>query len=520
MTSSYLIRQPWRDAQAWHASGAWMDVTLPRLLAEHAAATPQRVAIVDGTARVSWAQLERAVRRIATRLAEAGVDRGDAVIVQQPDSAAFIAASLAIYTVAGVAVPLLATSGESEVAAIVERVRARAFLGTNVSRWAPELAIALDPTAHEFWDDGAPPPPLEYEPDADSMCEIMFTSGTTGRPKGAMNSTNTKLAGLRGFLTELRPTADDVWGVVSPMAHNAGWLYSYLPALLTGATSVVVPRGDREHMLDVLEREGVTITFLVPTHATDLLDAWRRHSGRWPRLRLKFVLTGAAASPPGQVLAMADLWGCTPISMYGQTECQANLFSRPDDSPLVAASTVGRACPNAEVALRSPEDGTLIREGVGEVVTRGPLVFLGYFDDQAATSATFSRDGWFRSGDLGEWVGDNIRIVGRIKEVINRGGATLVPEDIEQALDGCAGISEAAVVGLPDQRLGECICVCVVGSATLASIRAHLQQRGVGRALWPDRVMAFERLPRTALGKVQRGQLAREAAERAHKEDA
>jgi acyl-CoA synthetase (AMP-forming)/AMP-acid ligase II len=513
LTNNYLVRRSWREASAWHTSGAWTDDTLPGLLRVHARATPDATAVVEGTRRLTWRRMAQAMERIAHQLASGGVDRGDPVIIQIPDSAAFIAASLAVHAVQGVTVPLLASAGRSEVLAIIERVRARAFLGLQPERWASVVELSADPAAPEVWADGDVEPLRGYAQDADALCEIMFTSGTTGRPKGAMNSANTKLAGLRGFLSELKPAVSDIWAVASPMVHNAGWLYSYLPALLSGATSVIVPRGDPEEMLRVLEREEVTIAFLVPTHAADLLAVWRRNPEQW-RLRLRFVLTGAAASPPGQVAALADAWGCVPISMYGQTECQANLFSRPDDDVSVAANTVGRACPGAEVALRSPDTGEVLVQGVGEVVTRGPLVFLGYFEDQSATSAAFTKDDWFRSGDLGQWAGENMRIVGRIKEVINRGGAIVVPEDVERALDGCPGMTEVAVVGVPDARLGESVCVCVVGSVTLESIREHLHAKGVGRALAPDRVLQFDALPRTALGKVQRIHLARLARER------
>jgi cyclohexanecarboxylate-CoA ligase len=345
--------------------------------------------------------------------------------------------------------------------------------------------------------------------------EVMFTSGTTGRPKGVMNSANTKMSGLRGFLSTIDARLDDVWGVLAPMAHNAGWLYSYLPALCAGATAVFVGRGDPQRMLDTLVRERVTIAFLVPTHTFDLMDAWKADPGRWP-LQLRYVITGAAACPPGLIADMRSEWGVRPISMYGMTECQGNLMTRPTDPLDVVASTVGRPCPGAEVRLRSPSDGTLVTaDGAqGEVVTRGALVYLGYYNDQAATAAAFTKDGWFRSGDLGQYFGENIRIVGRIKDIILRGAATVLPDDVESAIIGCPGVDQVAVVGLPDERLGEIVCACVVGTADLPGIRDHLERAGVGHKLWPDVVVHFDEFPRTGVGKVQRGDLARRAAER------
>jgi acyl-CoA synthetase len=261
-------------------------------------------------------------------------------------------------------------------------------------------------------------------------------------------------------------------------------------------------------MLDTLVRERVTAAFLVPTHALDLMQAWKADRERWP-LSLRYVITGAAACPPGLIAELRDEWGVKPISMYGMTECQGNLVTRPGDDLDIVATTVGRACPGAEVGLRSPADGTLATGSgaTGEVVTRGPLVYLGYYDDQAATAASFTKDGWFRSGDLGQYVGENIRIVGRIKNVILRGAATVVPEDVEAAILGCPGVEQIAVCGLPDERLGELICACVVGTAGREAIRAHLETSGVGSRLFPDVVVAFDELPTTSVGKIKRGEL-------------
>jgi len=510
----FLVTQPWRDAERYHREGLWTDDTIPGLIRAHAKRTPERIAIVEAGQRITWAQLAAAMERTAAGLASAGIDRGDAVIVRVRDSAAFVVACAAAHAVEAVSVPVLASAGEREIAAILERMGPRAYAGPDEdwSCLAGLHHLKLDDPA--LWLAGAEPV-RGYLPDPDALMEVMFTSGTTGRPKGVMNSANTKLAGLRGFVSTLDWGAGDVWGVLAPMAHNAGWLYGYLPALHTGATAVIVGRGDTERMLDTLVAEKVTIAFLVPTHAFDLINAWRAQPGRWD-LKLRYVITGAAACPPGLIGAMKSEWGVEPISMYGMTECQGNLFTRPDDPIEVAANTVGRACPGADVALRSPADEALVSgEGAqGEVVTRGALIYLGYYDDQGATAASFTKDGWFRSGDLGQHVGDSIKIVGRIKEVILRGGATILPDDVEHALIDCPGVDDVSVCGLPDERLGEVVCACIVGTATLEDVRAHLKRKGVGRKLWPDALLHFDQFPRTGVGKVQRGALAKLAVER------
>ena len=508
-----LLRQPWREALRFHESRAWTTDTIPGLIRSHAARTPDHIATVDSDRSLTYANLAAAMERAAGQLLAAGIDRGDAVLIRFPDSAEFVAASAAAHAIGAVAVPVAASSGEFEIATIIGRVHPRAYAG--VSEDWPCLAglPRLDLDDASVWEPGAPPGDGPA-PDPDALMEVMFTSGTTGHAKGVMNSANTKLAGLRGFRRAFDLSAADVVGVVAPMHHNAGWGYSYLLGLYAGGTAVFVGRGDPERMLDILAREGVTTTFLVPTHASDLLAAWRAQPGRW-RLALRYVLVGGSTVPREVITGIRDEWGAEPVVCYGMTEGQSVCFTRDGDPIEVLAGSVGRPCPGVELAIRSAETGRAVGEGdVGEVVISGPTVCLGYYDDQAATSAAFTKDGWLRSGDLGMFADGNLRIVGRLKEVILRGGATVVPQDVEAAIAGCPGVGEAYVCAVPDERLGELICACVIGTATLETVKEYLRARGIGRGLWPDVVLPFDDVPKTSLGKVQRGALAAAAAER------
>jgi acyl-CoA synthetase (AMP-forming)/AMP-acid ligase II len=510
---SHLLRLPWRDAERFHREGLWRTDTIPGLIRHHAERRPDKVAVVQGSRRITFAELAGAMESAARELAAAGIDRGDAVLVRQPDSAEFAVACAAAHAVQAVSVPVASGTGEREVAAIIDRIRPRAYSGPEEGWPCLDGLHRLRFDGPERWRPG-PLPPLGHEPDADALMEVMFTSGTTGIPKGVMNSANTKLAGLRGFLAVVPVSPDDVWGLMAPMAHQAGWAYTFLLALHTGATVVIVGRGDPERMLDTLASERVTVTFAVPTHALDLLRVWRKDPGRWP-LHLRYVLSGTTGTGPGLYSSIRKEWNAEPLVMYGMTEVQSNLFTVPGESEAMLETTVGSVVPGAEVALLSPADGRILTDpgAIGEVVTRGPFVCLGYWDDQAATMAAFTKDGWFRSGDLGQFVDGRLRLVGRIKEIILRGGATIHPTDVEQALAGCAGVDELAVCGLPDERLGELVCACVVGTATLDDLLAHARASGTGRSLWPDVAVRFDALPRTGLGKVQRARLTTLAAE-------
>ena len=512
---SFLLRQPRRGADRYYAEGHWNSDTIPGLLRRWATERPDKPAIVEPGRRFTYAQLAAGMERAAAQLGAAGVDRGDAVIVRVPDSANFVIASAAAHAVEAVAVPVVQSAGEAEIAAIVERMKVGAYAGAADAWPCLDGLLRLDLDRSDLCEPGATPP-AGYLPDPDALMEVMFTSGTTGRPKGVMNTANTKLAGLRGFLEAVEVGPDDVWGVAAPMAHQAGWAYTYLLALYTGATAVMVGRGDARRMLDTLAAEAVTISFLVPTHAMDLMAAYKADPERWD-LKLRIVLTGTTATPAETVADIIERWGARPMLMYGMTEVQSNVFSRPEDPLPVHTTTVGRPCPNAEVRLVSPADGSVITADrmPGEVMTAGPTVCVGYYDDQAATSGAFTKDGWFRSGDLGEWIDGNLRIVGRIKDIILRGGITIVPDDVELALTGCPGIEQVSVCGIPDKRLGEKVCVCVVGTATLEEMRAYLAARGIGPGLHPDLAVHVDAFPRTSVGKVQRGRLAAIAAERA-----
>ena len=464
---NHLLRQPWREARRFYDTGAWTTDTVPGLIRFHAAKTPDHLATVESHRTLTYGGLAAAMERVAGQLVAAGVDRGDAVLIRCPDSPEFVAASAAAHAVGAVSVPVAASSGELEVATVVERVQPLAYAGAPEDWLCLTGLHRLNLDEPSLWEPGATPL-TRYVPDPDALMEVMFTSGTTGRAKGVMNSANTKLAGLRGFRETFDLSADDVAGVVAPMHHNAGWGYSYLLALYAGGAAAFVGRGDPERMLDTLSHDRVTITFLVPTHASDLLAAWRAQPGRWD-LSLRYILVGGSTVPKEVVLAIRDEWGAEPIVCYGMTESQSVCFTRVGDPPEVLTGSVGRPCSGVDIALRSAETGRPVRDegGVGEIVLSGPTICLGYYDDQGATDAAFTKDGCLRSGDLGSFVEGNLRIVGRLKEVILRGGGTVVPEDVEAAISGCLGVEEVCACAVPDDRLGELICACIVGDATI-----------------------------------------------------
>jgi acyl-CoA synthetase len=501
-----LVHQPWRQAAEFHRRGDWESETFPGLLCAAAERLGGRTAYVEEESRTTWSALLGAASGLGRYLQDRGVRVSEVVVLVFEDGPEIVAATAAVQGVGAVSAPLSHSAGPEEIATVVSRTGARVVLTDRpLNGSVPADVVLLGPVSS--WEPGAAEfPPAGVEVSADDVSDIMFTSGTTGRPKGVMNTANTKLAGVRGFLAEHPLTDADIVGVLPPMSHNAGWLYTAVPAVAAGATLVTVGRGDPVRMLDRMERHRVTVAFMVPTHMHDLVTTYRQHPGRWD-LSLRLIITGAAPSQDEIVRAAVSDWGVTVVSMYGMIECQGITFTRADDSVDIMAGTVGRACPGVTLQLVDPDTGRVVSEDgvVGEVVAAGPLNFVGYFEDEAATGSTLSRDGWLSTGDLGQWHDGSLKVVGRRKEVILRGGMTLSPDDIEQVFADLPEVGEVVVVGLPDPRLGERVCLAVTGQVpSREELQAHLGARGWGKHLLPDDVRPLTELPRTELGKPKR----------------
>lgn len=510
-----------------YASGRWQPTTLPDLLDAHAGRHPDRLALADGPTQLTYAALREAVQRSAARFSHLGLDRGSVVAMQLPNRVEFVVAALASARVGAIMSPLPLGTGPREAIDVLNACGAEGYVVAATVKGASFLPHARQvqaevPTLRAVLVAGLDEPdgsllpfngagedldvPGRYRPSPDDVLDLMYTSGTTGKPKGILNTTNSKLAGLRGFLEAWGFDDRQVWAVLAPLAHNAGWLYSYLPALVAGGTAYLLREYSPAAALALLRRTGATATFMVPTQARDLLEADREGLSA-----LRYVGIGAAETPAALKRRMREQWGCTPIAMYGMTECQANLFTRPDDPWTVVEETVGRACPGMEVAVFDPTRTRMLPDGeVGEVATRGAGLFAGYYDNQRATSASFNKDGWFFSGDLGSLRDGNVTLHGRIKDVIIRGGHNIVPEALEAHLAAHPAVADVAVVGVPHERLGEVACACVIprGEAPrLEDLVAFLRDRGVGPHVWPERLVVLGEFPRTPLGKVQRPRL-------------
>jgi acyl-CoA synthetase len=348
--------------------------------------------------------------------------------------------------------------------------------------------------------------------DPNQIMYLPFTSGTTGTPKGVLHSDNTFLASARMMVRDWRLDSAVLY-TLSPLSHNLG-LGALVTALAGGGELVLhdLPRGGS--LVDRLAETGAAFLFGVPTHAIDLLAEMRaRGLGHLGEVR-GFRISGAAA--PASLVADLMCHGVTPQSGYGMTETCSHQYTRPDDPPERIIGTCGRTCEGYEVRIWRQDipDIEAAPGEIGEIGGRGASLMLGYFDDQAATEAAFNAAGWFMTGDLGQ-IDDAgyLRITGRRKDVIIRGGHNIYPAPIEVLALRHPMVEQAAVIPLPDPRLGERVCLAIVPAANAQpdsnGIVEHLAAAGLSRYDMPEFIVFLAEMPLTASGKIVKRELVR-----------
>jgi acyl-CoA synthetase len=342
--------------------------------------------------------------------------------------------------------------------------------------------------------------------DPNIVVYLAFTSGTTGQPKGVMHSDNTLLANARAMIADWRFDERSVIYTMSPLSHNLG-LGSLIMALAVGGELVVhdLPRG--ASTLDRMIEVGATFIVGVPTHAMDLLGEMKARKMTSPGAVRGFRISGASA--PREVIAELIETGVLPQSGYGMTEAGSHHYTRMNDGADRVVQTSGRACDGYEVKIFSNDDVNVempVGEA-GQIGGRGASLMLGYFDDQSANDDAFNADGWFMTGDIGRVDKDGyLQITGRKKDLIIRGGHNIYPARIENLAMQHPGVARAAALPVPDQRLGEKVCLAVMlrpGSAvTPDEVLAHLDRSGLSRYDMPEYFLKLDEIPLTASGKI------------------
>jgi fatty-acyl-CoA synthase len=525
-------------ASRWRGAGLWGDETFATVLARWVRDAPDREALTDGTHRLTYRELADGIDRMAARFRALGIGKGDVVTIQLPNWVEFALVFFALERVGAVAVTVSVDFRSRELDYIMRFADAKMlvccaeFRGFDHLAMAEELKPRLPALARIAVVRGAPRPgvvslddtvaergaPAGFVPapaDADAVMRMAFTSGTTGNPKGVMHSHNTTLAAARILNGDLRLSADDVMMIWLPLGLNWGYL-TLVQSVLAGAKAVLLDRFRPAAALDLIGRERVTYIPTAPASLTTILqepDLSRRDLSS-----LSIVVSGGASAPVETIRAWRRAAPGVLLELLGMLETGYQAYTRAADDPERVAGSVGRPASHMGLKLVDADGREVARGEEGDICCDGPSVHLGYHNNPTANAEAFLPDGWFRSGDLGMIDADgNLRIVGRLKEMINRGGKKFFPREIEEILYTHPQVLYAAIVGIPDARLGERNCLCLVPrpgeTPTLESLVAFLGD-SVATYKLPERLELFTQFPFTPTGKIQRHALVREVATR------
>jgi acyl-CoA synthetase len=505
------------QAKRYYEQRLWRSDTFYSLLARHAEARPEAIALQDGRRGLSWHALRQWVDGVGAELRTRGLSGGDRVSIWMSNRAEAIVTFLACAREGLACNPSLhRTFTCGEIGQLLERLSARALVtepgwGADRARTDLDAVLARVPSAPVVYMPDTFPRagPNSHAPnsDPDSIAYLAFTSGTTGSPKCVMHSHNTLLANARDLVRDWGHGPDTVLLSLSPLSHHIAWV-GVAQWLLAGCRFVTDDPPAGKSMLDWIVETGATYVMGVPTHAMDVLGEQRaRGSARLGRVSV-FYMAGAPIPPSLAAAFVAQ--GIKPQNVYGMTESSSHQYTHPGDETDTIVATCGRGGPAYEVRLFDPADrDRAVPVGeVGEIGGRGALLMLGYFDNQAATEVSFNRDGWFLSGDLGVMdARGNLRIVGRSKDLIIRGGHNIYPAHIEALALRHGLVARAACFPVADERLGERVCIAVTGGVTADELLAHLGREGLSKYDMPEYFVRLEAFPLTASGKILKREL-------------
>ena len=511
-------------ARRYYEQGLWRDEGLYDHAARQARTIPDAYSLRDSGRRLNWRQVEQWSRAIAGTLADAGLKLGDRVAMALSNRVESVVVMLACSRNGYVCNPSLHRNYTvSEMLSLVNEIDAAAVIAET--GWSADggdlIELIREKTSHRAcfsvhkkrglsedlpsWEDGTDNSVLPNL-GADKICYLAFTSGTTGKPKGVMHSDNTILANARDLVTDWCHGRDTVILSLSPLSHHIAWV-GFAQALISGAEFVVNDPPEGMETFDWISEVGANYVMGVPTHAIDLLAQQRARSSDSFGLLKVFYMAGA---PIPRITAEEFFsQGITPQNVYGMTENSSHQYTHPEDDTDTIVSTCGRGGPSYQVKIFDQDDrdqSSAVGE-VGEIGGRGAALMLGYFGDQASTENSFNRDGWFMSGDLGRLDSSgNLEVVGRLKEIIIRGGRNIHPRKIEDLAVRHSEIEKAAVIPVVDERLGEKVCLIIVPAADDIpepdKILNFLYSSGLSIYDMPEYYAVLPDFPLTASGKI------------------
>lgn len=528
----------------FYASGWWRDSTVAADFERVWRINKNKTAVVTNRTEsgrreaVSFAELAFRVDRIAAYLIEAGVTAEDVISVQLPNWWQFNAVALAALKIGAVLNPIIPAHRDRDVRFMMGLISStvcffpsiyRKFdykeMMSKIARDLPslkQLVVVDGERCHGFvsfeedilgipWESGNKVRLQEGKPDPDKIAEILFTSGTTGEPKGAGHTNNTMFSRARSVYQILGLTQDDIVFMPSALGHSTGFIYGCITPAMLGMKAVYQDIWDPERALEIIERERVTWSFISTTFVVDLIRAQRKAKRDISSLR--YLVSGGATIPPAVVREAGEVLSARLMAVWGMTENGAVTCTRPEEPPFAASESDGTASPWMEmkiVDLGTREDAGY--NAIGELKVRGASQMLGYVSRPSFNKVSFDDQSWFSTGDLAriDHTG-HLRVTGRIKDVIIRGGENVPVTEIESLLYGHPAILAVAIVGYADDRLGERACAVVVPISgvelRLSDLTSFLEAAGVAKVYWPERLVIVDSLPYNSAGKVKKFKL-------------
>ena len=528
---------------AMRAAGYWIDKTMDDFLVESIRLDPGKTAIVAhrvdraASRRFTYRELGDMVARCAGALREMGVVPGDVVSVQLPNWWEFVVTAFACGRIGAVVNPLMPIFRERELRYMLGFAQSKVLIvpqmyrGFDHAAMAAGLRVELPNLRHIVVVDGDPQhsfdcrmlqcaTPVACSEDRasaalrpDDVSVMVFTSGTTGDPKGVMHSSNTLLACLNALAGRFGLAPDDVLLCATPVGHMTGYAAVMMLAVRLGGTMVLQDVWDGARGVALMAEAGVTYTAASTPFLTDICDAVAAGAPRPQRLRA--FLCGGAPIPPMLIERAARELDLAVCSLWGMTEALSGTLTEPQRAAEKSSTTDGRPLECMEVLVADTNGQSLPVGQTGRLLVRGAQLFLGYF--RRPDLVAYDAEGWFDTGDLAYMDEEGyIRINGRTKDVLIRGGENVPVFEIESLLAAHPAVAAAAVVGYPDRRLGERACAFVVlkpgASFDLAALQDYMARSQVAKQYWPERVRVVAELPRTPTGKIQKFRLREIAA--------
>ena len=515
---------------AYRQQGLWGDASLADYWQQTARAMPDKIAVVDNHgASYTYSALDHAASCLANWMLAKGIESGDRIAFQLPGWCEFTVIYLACLKIGAVSVPLLPSWREAELVWVLNKCQAKMFFAPTLFKQTRPVDLILPlqnqlPQLQQIVgvDKLAPatsslslsqiiadniPLTTAITTHGDELAAVLFTSGTEGLPKGVMLTHNNILASERAYCARLNLTWQDVFMMPAPLGHATGFLHGVTAPFLIGARSVLLDIFTPDACLALLEQQRCTCMLGATPFVYDLLNLLEKQPADLSALR--FFLCGGTTIPK-KVARECQQRGIKLLSVYGSTESSPHAVVNLDDPLSRFMHTDGYAAAGVEIKVVDDARKTLPPGCEGEEASRGPNVFMGYFDEPELTARALDEEGWYYSGDLCRMdEAGYIKITGRKKDIIVRGGENISSREVEDILLQHPKIHDACVVAMPNERLGERSCAYVVlkaphHSLSLEEVVAFFSRKRVAKYKYPEHIVVIEKLPRTASGKIQK----------------